>query len=612
VRAEGAWSARQPVLGFVGPGGADWPALSTTGGRERLSVGAGMRLCGALGMPELEPSRPREPSPGHQVPDVLDLERGEEGLRRSEARWRSLVLATAQIVWTTPADGLAEDMPLWRAFTGQSEEQVRGEGWLDALHPDDRQEARRLWSAAVRKRRPHEGAYRVRRRDGAWRHLRVRAVPVPDERGEVLQWVGLHTDVTEQVVAEARLQTQHACAIAIAESATVAEAAQRILRATCETLGWDLGAMWAVDRQAQVLRCIALWREPAREAPDFEAVSRHRSFARGVGLPGRVWEEGRPVWLRDVGEEENFPRAPVAAREGLRAAFGVPVWLGREVQGVLEFFSGEVREPDAESLAIMAAVGSQLGQFVERKRSEEALQAANARLQDLDQMKTQFLNNVSHELRTPLTSIALQLEMLSSRGPLTERQRASLQLVERNLTRLSALVRDVLDVARMQGHGLHLEKVPLDLAEALALSAESFQEIARRARIGLEWRVEGDLRLAADPQRIGQVLDNLFGNAVKFTDAGGSVLAEARREGAEVVVRMRDTGVGLAPGQVARLFEPFGQVHDTSRRTSAGTGLGLYISKGIVERHGGRMWCESAGPGRGATFCFTLPAPGTP
>ncbi len=170
-----------------------------------------------------------------------------------------------------------------------------------------------------------------------------------------------------------RLTAEHVTARALLDAPTFLEAAPMILRAICESFGWEHGAVWMIDREAASLRCVEMWTAPSASFPDFDAVSRRTTFTRGIGLPGRVWADAQPVWIPDVVHEPNFPRAPIAAREGLHAAFGFPVLLRGEVLGVLEFFSGEIRSPDEDLLSTLASVGNQIGLFVDRKRAQEEL-----------------------------------------------------------------------------------------------------------------------------------------------------------------------------------------------------------------------------------------------
>ena len=171
-----------------------------------------------------------------------------------------------------------------------------------------------------------------------------------------------------------RLTVEHVTARALIDADTFAAAAPRILAAICEAFGWEHGALWTVDPEADALRCAEIWSAPGVAFPEFDAASRRLAFARGVGLPGRVWASAQPAWIPDVVLDTNFPRAGIAAREGLHAALGFPVTLRGEVLHVLEFFSREIRPQDDDLLAMLGNVGNQIGLFVDRRRAEEELE----------------------------------------------------------------------------------------------------------------------------------------------------------------------------------------------------------------------------------------------
>jgi PAS domain S-box-containing protein len=196
------------------------------------------------------------------------------------------------------------------------------------------------------------------------------------------QGVGFVLDLTARKRAEERLRMQHTVAQILAEAATIDEATPRILLAMGECLGWNVGALWCVDQEIEALRCVELWHKASIEVPEFERVSRQSTFVSGVGLPGRVWSSLEPEYISDVVSDENFPRGSIAEREGLHAAFGFPILLGGEVLGVIECFSREIRQPDQELLNMLATIGSQIGQFIERKRAEDALRQSEAMLRD--------------------------------------------------------------------------------------------------------------------------------------------------------------------------------------------------------------------------------------
>jgi two-component system NtrC family sensor kinase len=185
-------------------------------------------------------------------------------------------------------------------------------------------------------------------------------------------------DITERKRADSRLAAQYAVARTLAEGGSLEESARRILQVLCENLGWDLGDLWLVDEQEQRLRFLDTWSKPSLHTPEFLALSRSTAFARGVGLPGRVWQSAKPAWIADVVRDTNFPRAAAAAREGLHCGVAYPILIGDQVLGVLEFFSREAQEPDEELLEMLASLGSQVGQVLERERVVKALRESEA------------------------------------------------------------------------------------------------------------------------------------------------------------------------------------------------------------------------------------------
>ena len=186
--------------------------------------------------------------------------------------------------------------------------------------------------------------------------------------------------IAERIRAEQRLEVQEAVSRILAESPHLKEGGRRILQVLCERGNWSTGAIWRVDHAADALVCVEFWHLPSVAVAKFEAVSRQLTFARGIGLPGRVWSTGSAVCVPDLTKDSNFARVAVAAHEGLRAGFGFPIIVTHEILGVIECFSREAREPDDEFLRMMADIGGQIGRFIERKRSENDITLLNQRL----------------------------------------------------------------------------------------------------------------------------------------------------------------------------------------------------------------------------------------
>ena len=241
-----------------------------------------------------------------------------------------------------------------------------------------------------------------------------------------------------------------------------------------------------------------------------------------------------------------------------------------------------------------------------RRRALEEIEHARARQM---QIKDQFLTHISHELRTPLTVVYEFLSILGDgiAGRLNDEQAEYVAIMLRNVDELNHMIEDLLEVTRAHRGKLSVEPRILGIEQTLAETADDLARVAANKNIRLEHEVASDLpTVLADPLRLVQVLDNLIGNAIKFTPSGGHILVKARRLGDEVEVVVSDTGPGLAPDEAAHVFEELYQAAKVVDEGRKGLGLGLYICKQLVTRHGGRIWVESQ-PGVGSAFHFTLP-----
>jgi signal transduction histidine kinase len=236
------------------------------------------------------------------------------------------------------------------------------------------------------------------------------------------------------------------------------------------------------------------------------------------------------------------------------------------------------------------------------------------RLRELDHLKSSFLSNMSHELRTPLNSILgfAQVILEGLDGPLTETMTDDLSLIEKNGKHLLNLINDILDMSKIEAGRMSLSPEPINLKEILEEVLETSSSLARQKDLllGLESQSEADITVVVDRTRMRQVFTNLIGNSIKFTDQGG-ITIQVKTEGDYVRIRIRDTGMGIPSDKLETVFEAFSQVDTSTTRKAGGTGLGLPISRRLVEMHGGRLWAESSGvAGEGSTFVVELPLSG--
>ena len=504
--------------------------------------------------------------------------------------------------------------PSWEETFGYTREELLSRPYLEFVHPDD-QEATMAEAATIASGRStisFENRYRCK--DGSYKWLLWSAV-VRRERGLIYASAA---DVTERKREEARQAAQYAVTRVLAEAPTLADATPRILQVICETLDWSFGAIWRVDQSAKLLRCVETWHMPLARVAEFERITKSQTLAPEVGLPGRVWSQAQPAWIEDVTHDANFPRAPVAAEEGLHAAFGFPILLGNEVLGVLEFFSHDIQQPDGRLLEMISAIGSQIGQFTERKDAEDALRVyardlelARERAEQAARAKSEFLANISHEIRTPMNAIIGMTELaLSTR--LSRDQREYLTAIEGSANALLTLVNDLLDFSKIEARKLQLDRVPFQLRDLLEDTVRVLAPRAQQKGLELACHIppEAPDALVGDPLRLRQIVVNLVSNAIKFTERGEVVLsvqAGPLRNGcAELRFAVTDSGIGIPPDKQAVIFEAFSQADSSTTRRYGGTGLGLAICAQLVKLMDGKISVESQ-PARGSTFYFEVP-----
>ncbi len=329
----------------------------------------------------------------------LWLERKEEAHQNSEASRQHYEITLRSVVQSAAdaivlADGEGNILSWNKAATsvfGYREREVLGKP-LTMLMPERYRAAHQRGLDHVRatgesKLIGHTVEFQGLRKDGGEFPLEL-SLASWNARGEVY-FSGIIRDISVRKREESHLAAQYAVTRALAESATIAEAAPRILQAVCETVGWELGAIWVVAADAQTLRCDNIWHMPSVNVEQFESATRERTFPPGIGLPGRVWSSGKPAWITDVTQDSNFPRISIARSVGLHGAFAFPILSGSELTGVIEFFSRQVRKPDEHLLLMMSALGSQIGLFLSRKRVEAERERLVSELQEaLTNIKT--------------------------------------------------------------------------------------------------------------------------------------------------------------------------------------------------------------------------------
>jgi signal transduction histidine kinase/CheY-like chemotaxis protein len=370
-------------------------------------------------------------------------------------------------------------------------------------------------------------------------------------------------------------------------------------------------------------RALLILDDPSRQDLYLWGAPLARISAR-AGPIARVLRSREPLVMRSVTPEQLPPAiVSVFASDTLpRTAILVPITLDGQSLGVLAAFAEKgpmFVEDDLEVVSFFAAEASAILRLQRYRLSVNELEA----LREAERLKDEFMAVVSHELRTPLTAISGYSDILLRKltGPLNERQERHVVGVRDASRRLLSLINDLLDVSKLEAGTIELRRAALDPQAAIHRAIAGLRVIAMTKGVNIEVREPPASlpEVCADDERLQQILVNLLMNAIKFTSAGGSVWIGAAAEpgmtadATDIVFSVEDTGVGLAPGQVARVWDRFYQAESSSARRFGGAGLGLSIVRRLVELHGGRVEATSAGIDRGSRFAVHLPAmlPGT-
>src|SRR3954452_15221067 len=560
--------------------------------------------------------------------DVTGLKRAEQALLAAQTRLSHLLTSSPAVLYSFEAKG--DHAP---TFVGENIARLLGYGprdylqgpsfWLERVHPDDLPRVLAEFPRLLELDH-HSCEYRFRHKDGAYRWVSDELRLSRDEAGEPLEVVGSWSDITERKRAEAALRERtasvallQAVAVAANEATTVDEAVRLGLERVCAHTGWPVGHAFVLAKDGSgELAPAAAWHlaDPERFAR-FRAATEASRFAPGRGLPGRVLASGKPAWVVDITEDSDFPRAAAAAEVGLKAGLGFPVLVGHEVVAVLEFFAGEALEPDGPLLELMANVGTQLGRVVERERAGVALRRAKQEAEAASRAKSQFLANMSHELRTPLNAIIGYSEMLLEEMAELGRPHvvSDLEKVRGAGKHLLGLINDILDISKIEAGKMDVLLEAFGVSEMITQVVATLEPLVAKNGNTLEvWAVPDPGTMRSDEVKVRQSLSNLLSNAAKFTKRG-RIRLEAKRlagdAGSWLEFRVTDTGIGMTPEQIARLFQPFSQADASTTRHYGGTGLGLAITRHFCRILGGDVTVESE-PGKGSTFTVILPAAG--
>lgn len=447
------------------------------------------------------------------------------------------------------------------------------------------------------------------RKDGTALDVSLAVSPVKDENGNIIGVSKIVRDITERIRTERRRTTQYAVTNLLAASWTLAEVANELLEVMASSGDWAYAAIWTYDEAARGLRCRNVWHEASERAKKFSDLSLVITLPEGQGLPGRVWSSKKPTWVYDVARDSNFPRGPYAAAADLHGGFAFPLFFHGEIDGIMELFSHKVVEPDEDLLQMVEALGSQIGLFIERGRIVQELEHEKEHAGAASTMKDRFLAQLTDKLHAPLTPVLNWAGAIADQSDLRPDLQQGLKMVRSNVELEMRLIQDMLDLTRIARGKLTLQLRNADAHELLQSALEIVRsDIEQRHLTPFVALTASRHDLIADAPRLQQVFWSVLHNACKFTPENGTISVRSYNPSPRrITIEISDNGIGIEPQLLPRVFYAFEQAD----LQSEGLGLGLALSKAIVEMHAGTIRAGSDGLGKGATFAIDLPIRGS-
>jgi PAS domain S-box-containing protein len=495
--------------------------------------------------------------------DITQAKATQQALREANENYRALIQTMPDVIWMVDGNDQIKFLsPNTEKVFGYSVEECYARGLpilFESVHPDEAQQVRRSFQLFFEEDAPFDMEFRVRRKDGEWRWVHNRAIQTFEKDG--LRYAsGLVTDITQRKAAE--------------ESLRESEQRYRLL------FERNLAGVFRCSQVGSFLDC-------------------NDAGAKILGYDSREDLVGRSVMDvffdladKDASDQRMAQYGTASSQElSLRRKDGSSVWVM------------------ANTTMIPGATGTEIeGTFLDitlLKQAEEQMRMAKEAAESANRAKSEFLANMSHEIRTPMNGVIGMID-LALDTDLTSEQRDYLATVKSSAGALLEIINDILDFSKIEARKLELERVPFSVKEVVRATVKEFSVQARNKQLSLQCDFSADLPDIAigDPGRLRQILMNLVGNALKFTDKGEVVVNVIKLHGETLQFSVSDTGIGISEDQQETIFEAFVQADTSSTRHYGGTGLGLAIVTQLVALMQGRIWLESK-PGNGSTFYFT-------
>lgn len=539
--------------------------------------------------------------------DITERKQAEEALCNSEAHWRSLVENAPNIIMSVDSDGT-----IWsinRIVPGLTSEQVIGSKIYDFIDPEFHNAVRQTTKRVLQTGNP--GTYEVQGTgpDGSASWYETQIGPVTQDY-DVVALTLITTDITDRKNSEEEIMQRNRelaalneIAQEISQTLDLDEILNNALDKTLDILNTKYGAIAFTDDEAESLTI-----RTARGTSD-DVVNAVSPIKLGE-VAKSIWDQLRePLFIESLSnwiEVISSESLKTALEQPIESAMFVPLRSKGELLGVICAFteSGRVFTPEERGLLI--TIGHQISTAIENAQLLEEVSRAEA-LEELDKLRTALLASVSHELRTPLTSIKGLASTLTQPDVEwdAETQQDFLEIIDRESDILTHIVEDLMQMSQMEAGIMTMEKTRSNIASTVNQLGAKLSDLT----VAHEFEIDIPAEMApihADEIRIGEVITNLVANAASYSEQGTLITLVANEKDGQIIVSVTDSGIGIPPEHMDKVFDRFYRLESGVARRRGGTGLGLSICKGIIEGHDGKIWVTST-PDKGSTFSFSLP-----
>ena len=562
------------------------------------------------------------------VEDISDRKQAEEKLRNLTERL-SIALTSGAIgcwEWNIINNTLTWDERIYELYDIPLGTTILFETWLNSLHPDDQQTVLILAQQILVGEAEYETEFRVIHSDNSIHFLKSYGVVMRDDQGNAQGIIGVNFDITKQKQAEQTIRQQ-------AEKETLLRQITQHIRKTLdlqtifETACQEIRQFIQSDR----VGIFRFYPDSGYDDGEFVAESLQEGFSSVLAIRvhdhcfgedySQRYAEGYFQAVNDVlNSDLQDCHKEVLTQFQIRANLIMPLLLGEQLWGLLCIHAcAAPRIWQSDEMDLIQQIAGQLAIAIQQADLFEQLQQEQKKLTQTNQslaratrLKDEFLANMSHELRTPLTAILGMSEVLQNNtfGEINPGQEKAIKLIEKSGEHLLSLITDILDFSKIEAGKLELNLASTSVQNLCENSTIFVRQMAFTKKIELQTRIaENIAQIQVDELRIRQCLINLLSNAIKFTPSGGHVILSVELEEKDILFSVTDTGIGISPGDLDKLFQPFIQIDSKLNRQYAGTGLGLVLVERIISKHGGRVSVTSR-VGEGS--CFTLRLPYSP